>query len=67
MGPRPIGLASAAARHSLPLCLICQPLVEVGTRGTALTRGGTRALAELAKRGITAVLSGHARSVMGRI
>lgn len=35
------------------------PLVEVGTRGTALTHGGTRALAELAKRGITAVLSGH--------
>ncbi len=35
------------------------PLVEVGTRGTALTHGGTKALAELAKRGITAVLSGH--------
>lgn len=35
------------------------PLVEVGTRGTALTRGGTRALAELAKRGVAAVLTGH--------
>ncbi|ANY19042.1 Calcineurin-like phosphoesterase [Tsuneonella dongtanensis] len=35
------------------------PLVEVGTRGTALTHGGTRALAELAKRNVTAVLSGH--------
>lgn len=35
------------------------PLVEVGTRGTALTHGGTRALAELAKRKVTAVLSGH--------
>ncbi|MGN3974683.1 metallophosphoesterase family protein [Tsuneonella sp. SYSU-LHT278] len=35
------------------------PLVEVGTRGTALTHGGTKALAELAKRGIAGVLSGH--------
>jgi 3',5'-cyclic AMP phosphodiesterase CpdA len=35
------------------------PLVEVGTKGTALTHGGTRALAELAKRNIAAVLSGH--------
>ena len=35
------------------------PLVEVGTRGTALTHGGTKALAELARRKITGVLSGH--------
>jgi len=35
------------------------PLVEVGTRGTALTRGGNNALAELAKRNVLAVLSGH--------
>lgn len=35
------------------------PLVEVGTHGTALTRGGTRALAELAKRNVAAVLTGH--------
>ncbi|WP_066557943.1 metallophosphoesterase family protein [Croceicoccus bisphenolivorans] len=35
------------------------PLVEVGTRGTALTRGGNKALAELAKRGVLAVMSGH--------
>lgn len=35
------------------------PLVEVGTRGTALTRGGDNALAELAQRGVLAVLSGH--------
>lgn len=35
------------------------PLVEVGTKGTALTHGGTRAMAELAKRNVTAVLSGH--------
>jgi len=35
------------------------PLVEAGTRGKALTRGGSRALAELAKRNVMAVLSGH--------
>ncbi|WP_299308957.1 metallophosphoesterase [uncultured Croceicoccus sp.] len=35
------------------------PLVEVGTRGTALTHGGDNALRELAKRGVLAVLSGH--------
>jgi 3',5'-cyclic AMP phosphodiesterase CpdA len=35
------------------------PLVEAGTRGKALTRGGSRALAELARRNVAAVLSGH--------
>ncbi len=35
------------------------PLIETGTRGKALTRGGSRALASLAKRGVLAVLSGH--------
>lgn len=35
------------------------PLVEVGTRGSALTRGGARALAALARRKVLAVLSGH--------
>jgi 3',5'-cyclic AMP phosphodiesterase CpdA len=35
------------------------PLVEAGTRGTALTRGGDRALAALAARQVLAVLSGH--------
>lgn len=35
------------------------PLREVGTKGTALTRNGRRALAELAKRPVAAVLSGH--------
>ena len=35
------------------------PLVEVGTHGTALTRGGQRALEELARRPVLAVLSGH--------
>lgn len=35
------------------------PLREGGTHGTALTRGGAHALAELAKRKVLAVLSGH--------
>lgn len=35
------------------------PLVEAGTNGTALTHGGTKALAELARRKVVAVLSGH--------
>lgn len=35
------------------------PLVEAGTRGKALTWGGNHALAELAKRNVLAVLSGH--------
>lgn len=35
------------------------PLREVGTQGTALTRGGTRALEALATRPVAAVISGH--------
>lgn len=35
------------------------PLREVGTAGTALTRNGSKALAELARRPVAAVLSGH--------
>ncbi|CAH0495083.1 3',5'-cyclic adenosine monophosphate phosphodiesterase CpdA [Novosphingobium sp. CECT 9465] len=35
------------------------PLVEAGTRGKALTRGGSRALAALASRNVCAVISGH--------
>lgn len=35
------------------------PLVEAGTRGRALTRGGARALEALAGRGVAAVLTGH--------
>ena len=35
------------------------PLREVGTAGTALTRNGHKALAELAQRPVAAVLSGH--------
>ena len=35
------------------------PLVEAGTKGRALTRGGENALRALAKRGVAAVLTGH--------
>lgn len=35
------------------------PLREVGAKGTALTRNGAKALGELAKRPVAAVLSGH--------
>jgi len=35
------------------------PLREVGTLGTALTRNGQKALTQLAKRNVLAVLSGH--------
>jgi 3',5'-cyclic AMP phosphodiesterase CpdA len=35
------------------------PLREVGTKGTALTRNGAKALAALATRPVAAVLSGH--------
>ena len=41
------------------LVTVHHPLREVGTQGTALTRGGSKALAELAKRGVLGVLSGH--------
>jgi 3',5'-cyclic AMP phosphodiesterase CpdA len=41
------------------LVTVHHPLVEVGTRGTALTRHGENALSELAKRPVLAVLSGH--------
>lgn len=44
---------------TLALVTAHHPLREVGTRGTALTRNGARALAELAKRPVAAVLSGH--------
>ncbi len=56
--------ACLAALDALPqgaraLVACHHPLVETGTRGKALTRGGTRALAALARRGVLAVLSGH--------
>jgi 3',5'-cyclic AMP phosphodiesterase CpdA len=55
---------SMAAIRALPvgqLVLVTahHPLVEANTRGTALTRGGNRALAALAGAGVHAVLTGH--------
>ena len=47
----PSGTQALVAAH--------HPLREVGTQGTALTRGGSAALAELAKRPVAAVVSGH--------
>ena len=53
-----------AAIDALPpgeraLVTVHHPLREVGTQGTALTKHGERALRELAKRPVEAVLSGH--------
>jgi 3',5'-cyclic AMP phosphodiesterase CpdA len=53
-----------AALDALPpgkkaLVAVHHPLREVGTRGTALTVNGMRALTELARRPVLAVLSGH--------
>ncbi|MEQ1725501.1 MAG: metallophosphoesterase [Sphingopyxis sp.] len=60
-----LALAATIARLSqvqsaaMKLVMAHHPLVETGTRGTALTRGGDNALAALARAGVTAVLSGH--------
>ncbi|KHL24738.1 metallophosphoesterase [Croceibacterium mercuriale] len=53
-----------AAIDALPagtraLVAVHHPLREVGTKGTALTHGGSHALAQLAKRNVLGVLSGH--------
>jgi 3',5'-cyclic AMP phosphodiesterase CpdA len=47
----PAGTKAIVAAH--------HPLREVGTRGTALTANGTKALCALARRPVLAVLSGH--------
>ena len=49
----------ALPKGTLALVTAHHPLREVGTAGTALTRNGAKALAELAKRPAAAVLSGH--------
>jgi 3',5'-cyclic AMP phosphodiesterase CpdA len=53
-----------AAIDALPagtqaLVAVHHPLREVGTRGTALTANGNKALRELARRPVVGVLSGH--------
>src|SRR5690606_32188353 len=61
---RPALKRCLAAIDALPpgtqaLVSVHHPLREVGTRGTALTAGGLKALTELARRPVLAVLSGH--------
>lgn len=45
--------------HTKVLVTAHHPLVEIGTKGRALTRGGRTALTELAARNVAAVLTGH--------
>lgn len=54
-------IAGLATAQNCPVRLIAahHPLVETGTRGTALTHGGNRALHALASAGASAILSGH--------
>ena len=54
-----LAVIDALPRGTRVLVTVHHPLREVGTQGTALTRGGSRALAELARRDVLAVLSGH--------
>ena len=54
-----LGMIDALPAGKRAVVTVHHPLVEVGTRGTALTRHGERALAELARRDVLAVLSGH--------
>ena len=49
----------ALPRGTRALVAVHHPLREVGTQGTALTKNGGRALRELARRPVQAVLSGH--------
>lgn len=44
---------------TLAIVAVHHPLREVGTKGTALTRNGYKALCALARRPVLAVLSGH--------
>ena len=60
-GPLKRALAAIDALPEGRLVLVTahHPLVEAGTRGKALTKGGNAALAALAKAGVAAVLTGH--------
>ena len=49
----------ALPEGTLALVAVHHPLREVGTQGTALTKNGDKALRELARRPVQAVLSGH--------
>ncbi|MGN6289333.1 MAG: metallophosphoesterase family protein [Sphingopyxis terrae] len=56
---RTLAAIDALPRGTQVLVTAHHPLVEAGTRGRALTRGGAAALAALADRGVAAVLTGH--------
>ncbi len=49
----------ALPRGTKALVTVHHPLREVGTKGTALTANGYKALCEIAQRPVAAVLSGH--------
>ncbi len=56
---RTLAAIDALPRGTQVLVTAHHPLVEAGTKGRALTRGGGAALAALADRGVAAVLTGH--------
>ena len=56
---RALALVEAAPRGNLIFVAGHHPLIEGGTKGTARTRRGDVALADLADAGVHAVLSGH--------
>jgi 3',5'-cyclic AMP phosphodiesterase CpdA len=56
---RCLGTLDALPEGTRALVTAHHPLREVGTLGTALTRHGQKAMTELAKRNVLAVLSGH--------
>lgn len=56
---RTLAAIDALPRGTQVLVTAHHPLVEAGTKGRALTRGGAAALAVLADRGVAAVLTGH--------
>lgn len=60
-GPLTRALAAIDALPDDHLVLVTahHPLVEAGTKGKALTKGGNRALAALARAGVAAILTGH--------
>jgi len=54
-----LDLADSAPKGNLIFVAGHHPLIEGGTRGTAKTRNGEKALAALAEAGVHAILSGH--------
>lgn len=56
---RTLAAIDALPKATATLVTAHHPLVEAGTKGRALTRGGEAALNALASRGVAAVLTGH--------